>query len=315
MPIPPLPLRAVVPAALQPFRDDLSLDREGFRRHVEGLAAIPGVTAILVNGEAAQASALSLEERRTAIADAVAAIGGRCLALAGVGSGESDDVEAQARDAQREGAAGLLVFPPPKGELPPGEAALDRFRRVAAASRLPAVAFQQKVGQGPGYATPDLLRIAALPAVAAVKEGSGDPLTFERHLRAIRAIPGKRVAVWTTHSRWLLADLAVGADGVVSGMGSVAADLHAALAEAAWRGDLAAARAANDRLHPLVEIFYAPGINAHTRMKAALALRGVFASGRVRPPLRGFPAADLPPLRSALGAAGWLPSPAPARAD
>ncbi len=350
-----IPFRGVVPAALMPFADDLSIDRAAFRRHVAILAATKGVTAILVNGEAAQASALSLEERRTALAEALAETGGRVPILAGVGSGASDDVEAQAKDAERQDAKGLLVFPParpqtahgegrgtgvgsqrpvgvrsnamnsstfrgPHGdrerETSPhpepesanrthGEAALERFRRIAGATSLPLVAFQQKVGVGPGYETEILLRIAAIPSVAAVKEGSGDPLLFERHLRALRAMPGN-IAVWTTHSRWLLADLATGADGVVSGMGSVAASLHAQICEAVWKGDLPAARAASDRLFPLVELFYAPGINAHTRMKAALALKGIFPSARVRPPMRDFPESELAPLRAALERVGWI---------
>ncbi len=108
---------------------------------------------------------------------------------------------------------------------------------------------------------------------------------FERNLRALRGLD-RGLAVWTTHSSWLLADLALGADGLLSGMGSVAAELQATLAAAVERSDLAAARAVNDRLFRLTQAFYRPGPDAHTRMKYALHALGRFKTDRVRPPPR-----------------------------
>jgi 4-hydroxy-tetrahydrodipicolinate synthase len=144
--------------------------------------------------------------------------------------------------------------------------------------------------------------------VIAVKEGSGSPEVFERNLRAVRA-SGRGVAIWSTHSRWLLADLALGADGILSGMGSMAADLHVALAEAVWRSDLAAARQVNDRLFPLTQAFYRPEGDPHTRMKYALKRMGRWQHDAIRPPLKPLDDDERARIDRALRESGLLTYP------
>jgi 4-hydroxy-tetrahydrodipicolinate synthase len=94
------------------------------------------------------------------------------------------------------------------------------------------------------------------------------------------------VNVLTTHSSWLFSSLVLGCRGLLSGMGSVVADLQSALFAAVQANDLARARALNDRLYPLATAFYAdPFVDMHNRMKAALVLLGRIPSAAVRPPL------------------------------
>ncbi|HLF48015.1 MAG TPA: dihydrodipicolinate synthase family protein, partial [Methylomirabilota bacterium] len=51
-------------------------------------------------------------------------------------------------------------------------------------------------------------------------------------------------------------------------------------------GDLAGARRVNERLAPLVAVFYAPPfVDMHNRMKEALAILGRIPAAHVRPPL------------------------------
>src|SRR5256885_9769243 len=67
----------------------------------------------------------------------------------------------------------------------------------------------------------------------------------------IRRPPRSTLFPYTTLFRSL------GADGAISGMGSVVADLQVELFEACQKGDLDGARRINDRLDPLVHVFYA----------------------------------------------------------
>ena len=72
----------------------------------------------------------------------------------------------------------------------------------------------------------------------------------------------------------------MGCGGVLSGAGSVAADLQAALWQSVQANDLARARAINERLYPLQQAFYAPPfLDMHNRMKEALVLLGDRAGG------------------------------------
>jgi len=84
----------------------------------------------------------------------------------------------------------------------------------------------------------------------------------------------------------LMATFLLGADGCISGMGSVAADLQAELFAAVKAGDLPGAQRVNERLAPLVDVFYAPPfVDMHNRMKEALAILGRIPAAHVRPPL------------------------------
>jgi 4-hydroxy-tetrahydrodipicolinate synthase len=80
-----------------------------------------------------------------------------------------------------------------------------------------------------------------------------------QHERQIRLLQSRArpVNVLTTHSSWLLSSLVLGCNGLLSGSGSVIADLQAALYQAVKANDLARARQINDRIYPLAQVFYA----------------------------------------------------------
>jgi 4-hydroxy-tetrahydrodipicolinate synthase len=115
------------------------------------------------------------------------------------------------------------------------------------------------------------------------------------------------VNVLTTHSAWLLSSLVLGCNGLLSGSGSVIPDLQAALFRAVQKNDLAAAQRINDRIYPLVQVFYAdPWADMHNRMKEALVLLGRLPRAVVRPPLVKLGPAEIARIRAALIDAGLL---------
>ncbi len=295
-----IPTRSVIPAALTPFGPDLAVSHRDFRRHLTALAAVKGVTAIMVNGAAGEDGALSRDERRALVGEALAAVGDRTPILAAVRELKGDtDPGILAKDAQAEGAHALMIMPPPRKDDLRWENARVRFERVFQAADLPVAIYHT------GYATETLVQFAGLPRVFALKEGGGDPAAFAHNLVALRAARPD-LAVWSTNSRWLLADLAVGADGILSGMGSVTADWHAALVETVARGDLAAARQVQARMLPLVRAFYRPGQNPHTRMKYALTVLGRLPHAQVRPPLQPLDETERREVEAALRETGLL---------
>jgi len=99
----------------------------------------------------------------------------------------------------------------------------------------------------------------------------------------------------------------LGCNGLLSGSGSVIADLQAQLFRAVQANDLAAARRINDRIWPTAEVFYSePWVDMHTRMKEALVLMGKLPRAVVRPPLAKLAEAEIQRIRAALVAAGLL---------
>ena len=139
-----------------------------------------------------------------------------------------------------------------------------------------------------------------------MKDWSNDIVAFERNLRALRAT-GRPVAMLSSFTMSLMATFLLGADGAISGMGSVAADLQAELFELCQKGDLDGARRVNDRLDPLVRVFYAPPfVDMHNRMKEALAILGRIPAAHVRPPLTPVSDAERAAIGRALRAAGLM---------
>jgi 4-hydroxy-tetrahydrodipicolinate synthase len=306
----PLRFSGVMPANLLPFKADLSIDEPAYRRHLRWLADTDGVTGIVANGHAAEVSSLSREERRRALAIALDEVAGRCPVVAGVYTDGTAEAVELARDAKAAGAAGILLFPPTLfmwGAQHKPDMVLRHVSEVAAGADLPIVVFEYPPASGIGYAPETLARLAEIPQVAAVKDWSNDIVAFERNLRALRG-SGRPVAMLSSFTMSLMATFLLGADGAISGMGSVAADLQAELFARCQKGDVDGARQINDRLDPLVRVFYAPPfVDMHNRMKEALVLLGRIPAAHVRPPLTPVPAAEREAIRQALIAA-QLPS-------
>jgi 4-hydroxy-tetrahydrodipicolinate synthase len=104
-----------------------------------------------------------------------------------------------------------------------------------------------------------------------------------------------------------MSSLVLGCDGLLSGAGSVIADLQATLWRAVQAKDLAAAQAVNDRIYPLAQAFYAPPfLDMHNRMKEALVLLGRVKRAVVRPPLMKLSGDEIARIKAALEAAGVL---------
>jgi 4-hydroxy-tetrahydrodipicolinate synthase len=115
------------------------------------------------------------------------------------------------------------------------------------------------------------------------------------------------VNVLTTHSSWLFSSLVLGCNGLLSGSGSVIADLQARLFRAVQRNDLAEAKRLNDRIQPTARVFYAdPFVDMHDRMKEALVLMGKLPRAVVRPPLVKLSPDEIARIGAALVEAGLL---------
>lgn len=300
--------QGVIPAVVLPFKEDFSIDAEAFRSHLLDVGGVAGVTALTLNAHSTEVSSCSFDEQRRVLELALEAVGARLPIVNGVYADGSLEAQRIARMAAKAGASGLLVFPPNVfrgGQRP--EMALEHFCRIAEATDLPLVLFQYPLASGQGYPLPTLLRIIeAVPSVRAIKDGCASPEQHEQHIRTLQALP-RPVNVLSTHSAWLFSSLVMGCKGLLSGSGSVIADLQARLYRAIQADDLAAARELNTRIRATSAVFYAdPRSDMHNRMKEALVLLGKLRCAAVRPPLVKLAAGEIQRIAQALMAAGLL---------
>src|SRR5215471_1370042 len=298
----------VIPAVLLPFEDDLTIDEQNFRNHLRHVAAMDGLSAITVNAHSTEVASCTFEEQRRVMEIAAEEVGGKLPIVHGVWADGSEAAARIARAATDGGASALLVFPPAPFTLGQNaEMAIAHFRRIADASELPIIAFQYPLATGQGYPPDTLLRLLdAVPSICAIKDWTDNVQLHEWQVRTLQSLP-RPVNVLTTHSSWLFASLVLGCKGLLSGSGSVIADLQAQLFRAVAANDLAAAKAINDRIYPLARAFYAdPLVDMHNRMKQALVLLGRLPRAVVRPPLVKLGTAEIAHIQAALVEAGLL---------
>jgi len=298
----------VIPACLLPFHDDLSIDEKSFRRHLSDVAAVQGVTAIAINAHSTEVASCGFDEQRRILEITQDEIGAKTPIVNGIYAEGSLEAAKLARMAHDGGASALLVFPPGPfslGQRP--EMALAHFQRIADASDLPIVVFEYPLAGGQGYPLDTLLKLfSKVPTIRAIKDWTPQVPLHERHIRTLQSLD-KPVNVLSTNSSWLFSSLVLGAKGLLSGSGSVIADLQARLFRAIQANDLAEARRINDRIYPTAEVFYAdPFVDMHNRMKEALVLLGKQPRAVVRPPLAKLSQAEIERIRAALVKAGLL---------
>jgi 4-hydroxy-tetrahydrodipicolinate synthase len=296
----------VIPAILLPFNDDFSIDERAFRAHVRDVAATEGISALTINAHSTEVASCTFDEQRRVLDIAQDEIGDKLPLVHGIWADGSLEAAGIAKMAAAGGASALLVFPPAPFTMGQNaNMALAHFSRIADACDLPLIAFQYPLATGQGYSKDTLLKLCeGVPTLRAIKDWSNNVPQHEWHVRTLQALP-RPVNVLSTHSAWLLSSLVLGCNGLLSGSGSVIADLQARLFRAIKGSDLAEAKRINDRIDPMARVFYAdPAVDMHNRMKEALVLLGKLPRAVMRPPLVKLEAAEIARIRQALIEAG-----------
>jgi 4-hydroxy-tetrahydrodipicolinate synthase len=282
--------RGVIPAVLLPFDSKFQIDEAAYRSHLRDLVSVDGVTALTINAHSSEVHALSFDEQKRVLDITLDEVGKRVPIICGVYADTAKQGAKLARQAEKAGARCLLVFPSTVFifgvPLQKPEMVVNYFRMIAEATDLSIIVFEYAMAWGLGYTTETLVRIAEeIPQVVAIKDACNIHVQHENNVRALHGL-NKPFSVLTTHSAWLMASLVMGVDGLLSGAGSVIADLQAQLWKAVQAKDLAAAQTLSDRMWSINNVFYAnPFVDMHNRMKEALVLLGRQKRAHVRPPL------------------------------
>ena len=298
----------VIPAVLLPFDSDLAIDETSFRKHLRDVASVDGLSAITINAHSTEVASCTFDEQKRVLDIAQDEIGARLPLVNGIWADGSIEAARIARMAMQGGASALLVFPPAPFTLGQSPAmALAHVKRIADATDLPLIVFQYPLATGQGYPKDTLLKMCEeVPSIRAIKDWIGNVPHHEWHIRTLQNLP-RPVNVLTTHSSWLFSSLVLGCNGLLSGSGSVIADLQARLFRSVQKNDLAEAKRLNERIEPMARVFYAdPFVDTHNRMKQALVLLGKLPRAVVRPPLVKIERDEVARIRQALVEAGLL---------
>ncbi|WP_203568314.1 4-hydroxy-tetrahydrodipicolinate synthase [Aestuariimicrobium ganziense] len=287
------PFGTCLVAMVTPMKADGSLHLDDARKLADHLVE-SGCDGIVVNGTTGESSTLTTDESIEIIAVVASHLAGRAKVVAGIGSNDTAHAVHLAKAALDMGAdAGLLVSP--YYNKPTQRGLIAHCTAVADATELPIMLYDIPGRTGIPYATPTLLELAKHPQIMAVKDAKCD-------LWAATKVMAETDLAWYSGADEMnLALLALGAVGVVSVVGHVAAGHYRAMVEAVSSGDLDRARTIHRALVPLTEAIMNTSQGA-IMAKAAMAELGVISEPMVRMPLVTSDDADLAKLRSALAA-------------
>jgi len=178
--------RGVFPAVTTQFHQDSSLDLNACARHWEALIS-SGVTGLIVAGSLGENQTLNFAEKRALVAEAVKIASGRVPVLSGVAELSTAAACEYVRDCERLGAAGFMVMPAMVYKADAAET-MSHFRRVAAATSLPWMLYNNPVGYSVDVTPAQFAALADVPNLIAVKESSADT----RRITELRIAVGDR---------------------------------------------------------------------------------------------------------------------------
>lgn len=282
-------------AMVTPMLPDGRLSWDGVTRLVDHLLA-GGCDGLVVAGTTGESPTLTPAETSGLIAAIADQARGRARVVAGVGSNDTARSTDQARRAAEAGADALLLVSPYYSR-PTQAGVVAHCLAVADATALPVMLYDVPHRTGTPFTAMTLTELARHPSIKAVKDAKGD--LFE----AVTVMAGTDPAYYCGIDELNLPYLAVGASGVVSVVGNVAADQNADLIRAVREGDLARARAIQRSLVPLVDAIMRSSQGA-IMAKAALTETGILDHATVRLPLVEALPEHVDKLRSALACAG-----------
>ncbi|WP_209125862.1 dihydrodipicolinate synthase family protein [Alkalihalobacillus sp. BA299] len=300
----------VFPAVLIPFNEDYSIDEQGFRELVRWVASHEGVNGIVVNGHTGEIMTLLPEDRAEAVRIAADELQGRIPVISGVSAEGTIEAIQHAQAVEKAGGEGILLMPPHSwirfGMQP--ESTVEFFKDVAEAINIGIVVHEYPTWTKASYTTEQLLEMAKIPNVVAVKVGQRDMAQYEVDVRALKQ-QAPDVALLTCHDEYLLPTLIQGIDGALVGFGCFVPDLIAELVKCVNNQDLAAANEVYDRIFELKHAIYKmdePSSTSHLRMKEAMYQRGLISSSLARRPVLPLSEEDVEEIRQGLLKVGLI---------
>lgn len=306
-------LTGVIPPVCTPLTPDLEVDVPSLERLVAFLLD-GGVDGLFVLGSTSEVAFLPDGHRARVLETVTALVGGQVPVLAGVIDMTTLRVAEHAEAAVKAGCDGIVATAPFYTRTHPAE--IERhFRLIAERVDVPLYAYDLPVSVGVKLGQAMLLELAAEGVLAGVKDSSGDESGLRRLLVARRGLGEQAAAFSMLTGSELTVDaaLAMGADGVVPGLGNVDPQGYARLYRLCLDGDWDAARAEQERLLRLFDLVdvadparIGRGSSALGAFKAALHLRGVIACPVTAPPQLPLVDTEVAQIRRLLDAAGLL---------
>jgi len=204
--------QGVFPAITTQFKSDQTLDPAATAALIERLVKA-GCHGIIVNGTLGEGSALEADEKRAVLKLAIETVRGRVPVLTGVAEYTTKLACRLAADAEKLGAAGLMVLPAMVYKSDSRET-LQHYRTIARASGLPIMVYNNPIAYKVDVTPAMFADLASERTIVAIKESSDDV----RRISDIFNECGDRYTLFCGVDDLALEALMLGCKGWVAGL-------------------------------------------------------------------------------------------------
>jgi 4-hydroxy-tetrahydrodipicolinate synthase len=285
-------------AIVTPMQSDDTVDVESLRHLVEWHIE-QGSDGIVVIGTTGEAPTLNPGEQRLVIQQALEQARGRVPIIAGTGCNSTERTVHLTRTAMELGVDACLIIAPYYNK-PTQEGIYQHFKKVAETVPIPIILYNHPGRTGIDVQTATVSRLARLPNIIGLKEGTG---SLQR-LRDILQSCGTEIDVYSGEDATGMEFMLAGGKGVISVTANIAPKLMHKMCAAAINGDRERAVAYNRVLAELhVQLFVESN---PIPVKWALHHMGLIPLG-IRLPLTVLSTKYYAQLHNTLQQAGCLP--------
>ncbi|MGB4827289.1 MAG: dihydrodipicolinate synthase family protein [Paracoccaceae bacterium] len=202
----------VFPATTTKLAADGSVDIDATQAGLDRVIT-NGVSGVIVLPMLGENASLTQSERDAVVTAAKEVVAGRVPLLSGLAERSTDDAAWAARNYQRLGAEGMMVFPSLAYRTDRRET-VAWYKAVAAASDLPIMIYNNPIAYRVDVDVETLKGLSDIPQIVAIKEETGDI----RRVTDLYNAFGDRFDIFCGVDDLLLESVALGVIGWVSGM-------------------------------------------------------------------------------------------------
>ena len=243
-------VKGIISAMVTSMNEDESINEAEIRRqvnrHIE--AGADGVFCLGTNGEA---YILSEAEKAEVIRIVVDEVNHRVPVYAGTGCPGTNDTIRLSKIAQQCGADVLSIISPYFAAISQKELE-NHYTEVAAAVDLPIVMYNMPARTGNNLNPDTVARLSKVENIVGIKDSSGN---FDNMLQYIENTDPDSFSVLSGNDSLILWNLLAGGSGGITAVANLYPHTMVSIYQHFIKGDIAAARAAQDSIRPIRNCF------------------------------------------------------------
>ncbi|HUS93668.1 MAG TPA: dihydrodipicolinate synthase family protein [Patescibacteria group bacterium] len=272
----------VLPAMASPVYPDTSECNSPVLIQLIDFLIAAGVKGLFIGGTTGEGILMSPEQRRTLHEDSMKALAGRVPALIHVGANTTSGSISLAQHAAELGADAIVAVTPYFYKIH-DDALFNHFAAIAVAAPSTPIFVYDIPHMAVNGISPELIeRLASdIPSFAGLKSSNADT---QQVRRLIDATPGEKIFLVGNEAVGL-GNLALGADGMISGLATAIPEPFVTMVSAFFAGDLDLARMEQKKINRILALL--PAGARIGALKKILQQRGI----DVGPPIAPLPIA------------------------